>query len=130
MQCHETRRRRAVLAFASKNNFPIISRKTGITHLAETHARQTIKIPGECRSVLLVILIVKDEDFLRSALADHLEDHGSVAHTATNAENRLEHLGVITLVNILKYVFSSNPIPSTPTYILEFLNIPRYMRLH
>ena len=79
---------------------------------------------------MLVILIVEDEDFLRSALADHLEDHGSVAHTVTNAENGLGNLGVITLVNILKYVFSSNPIPSIPTYLLEFLNIPRYMRLH
>lgn len=43
-------------------------------------------------SVLPVILIVEDEDFLRSSLADFLEDHGYVVLTAPNAENGLEQL--------------------------------------
>lgn len=88
--------------------------------MATIHVRQTIQIPGECISVLLVILIAEDEDFLRSTLVDHLEDHGSVVLTATNTENGLEHLAVITLLSIIKYAFSSNPIPITPTYVLEF----------
>ena len=43
-------------------------------------------------SVLPVILIVEDEDFLRSSLADYLEDHGYIVLTAPTAENGLEQV--------------------------------------
>ena len=39
-----------------------------------------------------VILIIEDEEFLRSSLADYLEDHGYVVLTSPNAEDGLSQL--------------------------------------
>ncbi len=39
-----------------------------------------------------VILIIEDEDFLRSSLADYLEDHGHTVLTSPNAEDGLRQL--------------------------------------
>lgn len=43
-------------------------------------------------STLPVILIIEDEDFLRSSLADYLEDHGHTVLTSPNAEDGLRQL--------------------------------------
>ncbi len=40
-------------------------------------------------AALPVILIIEDEDFLRSSLADYLEDHGYTVLTASTAEEGL-----------------------------------------
>lgn len=39
-----------------------------------------------------VILIIEDEDFLRSSLADYLEDHSHTVLTSPNAEDGLRRL--------------------------------------
>lgn len=39
-----------------------------------------------------VILIIEDEDFLRSSLADYLEDHGHTVMTSPNAEDGLRQV--------------------------------------
>jgi len=42
--------------------------------------------------VLPVILIIEDEDFLRSSLADYLEDHGFTVMSSPTAEDGLRQL--------------------------------------
>lgn len=39
-----------------------------------------------------VILIIEDEDFLRSSLADYLEDHGHTVMTSPNVEDGLRQV--------------------------------------
>ena len=52
-------------------------------HAQQTEARMTSQT---------VILIIEDEEFLRSSLADYLEDHGYGVLTSPNAEDGLRQL--------------------------------------